>query len=211
MKGAGAKGDVACWSFQAVKTLPAGDGGMVTTNNRKIAEKIKRMSWNGIGRSTWDRSRGKRYTWDYKIHGIGWKYYMNDLTAAIVLAQLKKLKKNIERRKRIAGIYTEKLEKHLMPAPSSGTYQYYVVRTKQRDRMADYLSTKGIATSVHFKPLHLYDFFKDNHTSSFPVANRVWKEFLSLPIHTALTSEDVYYIIRCLKEAIFKFKVKNNK
>jgi perosamine synthetase len=208
VKGAGAKGDVACWSFQAVKTLPAGDGGMVTTNSKQIAEKVKRMSWNGIGRSTWERTQGKHYSWNYEIHGIGWKYYMNDITAAIALSQLKKLAKNIKKRIYIAELYKKELKNYLIPAPRSGTYQYYVVRIKNRDKIADYLSSKKIATSVHYKPLHLFSFFKDCRRTPMPVADSIWNEFLTLPMHTALTGHDVHYIIQNIKEAADKFNRK---
>jgi perosamine synthetase len=207
VEGAGAKSDISCWSFQAVKTLPAGDGGMVTTNSKKVAEKVKRISWNGIGRSTWDRAQGKRYTWNYKIYGLGWKYYMNDITAAIALAQLKKLGGNLKRRTEIAKLYEKGLKGYVIPPPKSGTYQYYVIRVRNRDKIADYLANRGIATSVHFKPLHLYGLFSYCAKASFPVANRIWKEFLTLPMHVALSNDDVRYIIRRTKEAVLKFNM----
>lgn len=201
VKGAGRKGNIACWSFQAVKTLPAGDGGMVTTDNKRVAERIKRMSWMGITRSTWERAKGKRYHWNYKINELGWKCYMNDLTAAIALVQLKKLKKNLEKRKKIGQIYKRELKNYAIPAPESDTYQYYVIRIKNRNKIADYLARKGINTSVHFKPLHLISFFKGCTKKPLEVAERIWKDFLSLPMHVALSEKDVRYIIACIKEA----------
>lgn len=202
-EGVGSKGrNIGCWSFQAVKTLPAGDGGMITTNNREVARKVFHMSWNGIGRSTWDRAKGRRYTWDYRVYGLGWKYYMNDITAAIALQQLKKLKKNLAWRHKIAKIYDEELKDHLIPAPKSGTYQYYVARVKNRDRIADYLATKGVATSVHFKPVHLFPFFKGCTKGPLSVAEKVWKEFLSLPMYVGLTTKDVRYVVKHIKKAV---------
>jgi dTDP-4-amino-4,6-dideoxygalactose transaminase len=97
--GAGTKGDVAVWSFQAVKTMPCGDGGMITLNDEKLYHKLKEMTWFGVS-STYsrvnknDKITGKPgYTWDYEVDKIGYKCYMIDLTAAMCLEQMKKTTK----------------------------------------------------------------------------------------------------------------------
>ena len=90
--GAGQGGDVALWSFQAVKTMPTGDGGMITTNDKELAEKCRELTWFGVS-STWSRASGAKpgYAWDYEIDQLGWKYYMIDLIAALGLSQMTKI------------------------------------------------------------------------------------------------------------------------
>ena len=74
--------NTACWSFHAVKNLATGDGGMITTNNEDIRDKLLALRWCGIDKSTWERSE-KKYGWDYDIETIGYKAHMNDITSSI--------------------------------------------------------------------------------------------------------------------------------
>jgi dTDP-4-amino-4,6-dideoxygalactose transaminase len=204
--GAGTKGDVAVWSFQAVKTMPCGDGGMITTNDKELYEKLVPMTWLGIS-STYSRVRkddgltGKPgYSWDYEVDVLGYKCYMIDLSAAICLEQMKKLPKNLEWRRHIQKCYNEGLEGLIRPPAHSETVQYYCARVPAAERgdMIDYLADKKIHTSVHFKPLHKYSVVKQNR--DYPVADREWRKLLSLPCHPGMTQEDIDYVIYWVKE-----------
>jgi len=204
--GAGTKGDVAVWSFQAVKTMPCGDGGMITTNDKELYEKLVPMTWLGIS-STYSRVRkddgltGKPgYSWDYEVDVLGYKCYMIDLSAAICLEQMKKLPKNLEWRRHIQKCYNEGLEGLIRTPAHSETVQYYCARVPaaERDSMIDYLADKKIHTSVHFKPLHKYSIVKQNR--DYPVADREWRKLLSLPCHPGMTQEDIDYVIYWVKE-----------
>lgn len=204
--GAGTKGDVAVWSFQAVKTMPCGDGGMITTNDKDLYEKLIPMTWLGIS-STYSRVRkddgltGKPgYSWDYEVDVLGYKCYMIDLSAAICLEQMKKLPKNLEWRRHIQKCYNEGLEGLIRTPAHSETVQYYCARVPAAERgdMIDYLSDKKIHTSVHFKPLHKYSLVKQNR--DYSVADREWRKLLSLPCHPGMTQEDIDYIIYWVKE-----------
>ena len=206
--GAGTKGDVAVWSFQAVKTMPCGDGGMITTNDKDLYDKLVPMTWLGIS-STFSRVKkddgltGKPgYSWDYEVDMLGYKCYMIDLQAAICLEQMKKLPKNLELRRHIQKRYNEELSDLIQPPPHSETVQYYCAKVdpNHRDRLIDYLATKKIHTSVHFKPLHLYNVVKDMNQRDYPVANKEWKRLISLPCHPAMTDEDIDYVIYWVKE-----------
>ena len=110
--GAKHKGLISCWSFHAVKNLPAGDGGMITMNDKKLYERAKALSWCGIDKSTFQRS-GKKYSWDYDIKEAGLKAHMNDITACIALEQLKVLKEGNEYRKKLAETYDKYLPKFI--------------------------------------------------------------------------------------------------
>ena len=204
--GAGTKGDVAVWSFQAVKTMPCGDGGMITTNDKELYEKLIPMTWLGIT-STYSRVRkddgltGKPgYSWDYEVDVLGYKCYMIDLSAAICLEQMKKLPKNLEWRRHIQKCYNEGLDGLIRTPAHSETVQYYCARVPAAERsdMIDYLTDKKIHTSVHFKPLHKYSIVKQDR--DYAVADREWRKLLSLPCHPGMTQEDIDYVIYWVKE-----------
>ena len=213
VEGAGKKGDVAVWSFQAVKTMPCGDGGMITTDDYDLYCKVKDMTWFGVS-STWSRAQGTSgkpgYAWDYQVDILGYKYYMIDIMAAICLEQMKKLPAHLERRRYIQSQYNEKLNERMIRPPHSDTVQYYIARipeyrsyapdksggiTASRDGLIDYLGSKNIHTSVHFKPLHKYGILRQTNYRDYPVADNIWESLISLPCHPAMTDEDIDYVI----------------
>ena len=88
----GSIGHINCFSFEAKKNMTTGDGGMLTTNNKKYAERLKALRWYGSAGDTWKRFAGNnKYSWKYDVEYLGWKYNMNDIIASIGLAQFKKL------------------------------------------------------------------------------------------------------------------------
>ena len=209
--GAGQGGDAAVWSFQAVKTMPCGDGGMITSNDKDLIEKCKEMTWFGVS-STWSRTQGRSgkpgYAWDYQVDILGYKYYMIDIMAAICLEQMKKLPANLEFRRHVQKRYNEELHPLFERPPYSDTVQYYCPRLEVkrnyapdrsgfsetgRDDLIDYLADKKIHTSVHFKPLYLYEPLKQNR--KYPVCDEEWLKFITLPCHNRMKEEDIDYVI----------------
>lgn len=199
--GAGKKADITIWSFQAVKTLPTGDGGMITTNDEKVYKRLRTLTWLGVEKSTYERAEGKRYTWDYDItQADGTKSYMNDLTAVIGLGQLERLEEMTAKRRAIQAVYNNafmgRIDELPITIPAySHTVQYYTMKCERRDELSDYLATKGIATSVHFKPLNFMTYWKKAVKRPLPVNDKVWKELLTIPCHDGLTWREVEYII----------------
>tara|TARA_R110000744_G_scaffold33041_1_gene77038 strand:- start:12654 stop:13787 length:1134 start_codon:yes stop_codon:yes gene_type:complete len=204
--GAGQASDIAIWSFQAVKTMPCGDGGMITLNDEKLYHKLKEMTWFGVS-STYSRVAkedtvtGKPgYTWDYEVDKIGYKCYMIDLTATICLEQMKKLPKFLETRRHIQSKYNAELCNEVERPPFTDTVQYYCAKVPAEHRadLIDYLASKNVHTSVHFKPLHKYEIIKKHLThpnKKFPIADKEWLKLISLPVHPAMTEEDIDYVI----------------
>ena len=204
--GAGTKGDIAIWSFQAVKTMPCGDGGMITLNDEKLYHKLKEMTWFGVS-STFSRVAkedtvtGKPgYTWDYEVDKIGYKCYMIDLAAALCLEQMKKLPKNLELRRYIQSRYNKGLCEQVERPPFTDTVQYYCAKVpaEHRANLIDYLASKNVHTSVHFKPLHKYEIIQKHATHpgrEFPIADKEWLRLVSLPVHPGMTEEDIDYVI----------------
>jgi len=213
-EGAGTKGDVAVWSFQAVKTMPTGDGGMITLNDDKLASKLREMLWFGVS-STWSRASDKSgtrpgYAWDYQVNKLGYKYYMIDIIAALGLSQMKKLPQFLDTRRHIQKRYNEELSPIIERPAYSDTVQYYCARLPfkitswapdksgyagyGRDNLISYLADKKIHTSVHFKPLHLYELFNDTK-KQLPVSEEEWVKLITLPCHNGMTDDDIDYVI----------------
>lgn len=187
-------GKISCWSFHAVKNLPAGDGGMITMNSKKLHQRAKALSWCGIDKSTFARTKNK-YSWDYDIKEAGLKAHMNDITATIALCQLKEIKKNNQYRKRLAKEYFKHLPSSVaLPYPSD-TWHLFTIRARNRDKLADYLANNGISTGVHYKPLYDYPIFKGK---KLPNTEKAFKEILTLPMHCDLKIKDVRHICQLI-------------
>ena len=201
--GAGKKADITIWSFQAVKSLPTGDGGMITTNDDKVYEKLRTLTWLGVEKNTFQRAGEKRYTWNYDItQAEGLKAYMNDLTAIIGLGQLHRLDQLTAKRRAIQSVYNEAFRdmKEIKIPMYSHTCQYYTMKCERRDELSDYLAENDIATSVHFKPLNFMTYWKKAEKTELKVNNRVWTQLLSLPVFNTMKWTEVEKVISCVKE-----------
>jgi perosamine synthetase len=140
------------------------------------------------------------YSWDYEVDLMGTKSYMIDINASIALVQMQKLPKHLERRRYIQKRYNDELAGFIETPPWSDTVQYYCARVDPslRGQLIEYLADKKIHTSVHFKPLHKYNVTKQNR--SYPVADTEWLRLISLPVHPAMTEEDIDYVIYWVKK-----------
>ncbi len=189
--------DVAVWSFHAVKTMPAGDGGMVTTNDRQIAERVRSLSSFGMTRRVYERASQGKYDWDYDIlEGGGLKAYMNDITAVLGLGQLARIEQMNARRRFIQAYYNAAFRDlpGVQLPPYSHTVQHYVLRSSNRAELSEFLAQRNIATAVHYKPLSEMTYWKKAVKRPLPVTGRVWPQILTLPVHDALTDEQVVHI-----------------
>ena len=142
----GSIGDLGCFSFHAVKNIATADGGMVTTNNKEFYERIIKMRWLGITKDTFSRDLG-HYSWYYDVIDFGFKYHMNDITAAIGIVQLEKLEDMNNRRREIVEIYNKELREvgDIVPIAIKN-YQFisahnYVIKTAHRDKLNEYLNS----------------------------------------------------------------------
>jgi len=207
----GSIGHVGCFSFHAVKNLATGDGGMITTNNKELYERFKKLRWLGINKDTWTREKKgkaddlKQYTWYYEIEEMGYKCHMNDINAAIGLVQLKKLDEMNQRRRQITEFYNKAfkdidwIETPVEKEYTKSANHNYVIKSKYRDKLNQHLSDKGISTSVHYVPNNFYDIFK-KYKSHTPVTEEVWTKILNLPIYPDMTQDDLDYVIKNIKE-----------
>lgn len=198
------KGDIVVWSFQAVKSLPIFDGGMITTNDEEIYKKLRPMTWVGVEKLTYERVNGGRYTWDYDVKiSNGIKAYMTDVQSVIGLGQLRRLKETNIRRREIQDRYNRAFagQPWFKEPEYSHTVQYYTPEFEDRDGLSEYLGSQGIHTSVHFKPISEFTYWKKAKKNPLPQQDEVWKKLLSLPVHNALTDEDQDYVV----EKVYEF------
>jgi dTDP-4-amino-4,6-dideoxygalactose transaminase len=183
--------------------MPTGDGGMITTDDPDLYEKLLPLIWLGIS-STYSRfadakknaSQKPGLAWDYEVNVLGYKAYMIDLTAALGLSQMKKLPINLSWRRHIQTEYNSRLRSEITRPVWSETVQMYTARVDAilREEFMEYLSSKNIHTSVHYKPLHLHPIIQDQK-ADFVNAGTEWPRMVTLPCHNGMTQEDIDYVI----------------
>ena len=195
-----AGGKLCCWSFQAVKNLGCGDGGMVTMDSESDQVRAKTLAWHGISRSTWDRASGKHYTWDYDVRETGFKGQMNDITAAILSVQIERMGELQTMRRHVAYQYLRKLNGVDVVCNGGRAdlcgWHLFVIKSDRRNELAAYLQERRIVTGVHYRPLHLHTAFAPQ--VPLPVAEHEWQRILSLPMHPQLTQDDVASVCDCI-------------
>jgi dTDP-4-amino-4,6-dideoxygalactose transaminase len=210
----GTLGDITCFSFYATKTLTTGEGGMATTENPELAERMRILSLHGISKDAWKRYTAEG-TWRYDILETGYKYNLTDLQAALGLAQLAKCDAMRERRVAIAKRYSEALspleayEVPSTPEHVQHAWHLYVLQVNaaalriDRSRVIEELKRRGIGTSVHFIPLHLHTLYQQQlgyRSGQFPNAEERFERAISLPIFPGMTEQDTDRVVEALHD-----------
>jgi dTDP-4-amino-4,6-dideoxygalactose transaminase len=201
-----------CFSFYATKNLPVGEGGAITSTDEEFSERLRTMRLHGMSRDAWRRYHHSG-TWRYTVNETGFKANFTDLQAGIARAQLRSLSDWQRRRAEIAARYDRMLAGvpglELPPRPQHDQHAWhlYVVRIHpefghDRDRVATLLAEAGIGTSVHFIPVHHLPYFRrllgPAACARLPVADRVFPQLLTLPLHPQLPESDTERIAEVL-------------
>lgn len=196
--------DMTCFSFHPVKPITTGEGGMVTTNDSDLAERLKRFRSHGIVR----KSSGGG--WFYEINELGYHYRMTDIQAALGSSQIQRIDDFIASRNNQALRYRELLKGleglQLPPeAPAGFTHGYhlFVIRVEDRRGLYDFMISCGIGVQVHYVPVHHHPISNDLRPSEkgWPHADSLYEQILSIPIHPALGEEELETV--CLTVARF--------
>lgn len=207
-KKVGSFGNLGVFSFAGNKVLTTGEGGAITTNSKKIFDKLKLIRSHGrLDRHNYFASITKpNYT------SLGYNWRMSSITAAVGLSQLSKIDKLINLRRKKAKYLSLRLEKfkkiklHKESNATIHTYQLYSIRlsnTNERDHMIQFLAKKGIMSKVFFYPVHLSTFYNKNQNrrnSSLKKTELVSSTILSLPMFPGLKLEEMKYIIDSIGE-----------
>jgi UDP-4-amino-4,6-dideoxy-N-acetyl-beta-L-altrosamine transaminase len=197
--------DAAIFSFHPIKHITTGEGGAVLTNSKKIYEKALRLRQHGIIK------KRSRIQWSYDISEIGFNYRLTDFQCALGISQLKKINKIVSRRRELVSCYNEhfsKMKEIKLPYEKPGTfasYHLYVIRDRENKRndLYNYLRRNGILSQVNYIPIHLLSYYKKNfgyRNGDFLVAEKYFKECLSLPLYFGLTDSQQKEVINRVKE-----------
>ncbi|HCK10702.1 MAG TPA: DegT/DnrJ/EryC1/StrS aminotransferase family protein [Candidatus Latescibacteria bacterium] len=204
---AGALGTIGCFSFHALKNMSTGDGGMLTTDDESVAERVRNVRWMGITRSTYDRFRknGRARAWEYDVDEVGYKFHMNDLNAAIGIVQLGKLESTNAARREVAVQYRSAFE-DVEWIEMLGEKDYaqsanhaFVVLAEDRDRLIEHLAEKGIDGGVHYRPNHLYSVYEP-YRRDLPVTESLWTKMVTLPMYPSMSNDEVLQVIEAVRE-----------
>ncbi len=201
----GSLGTLGSFSFHAVKNLATGDGGMLTFADPEFDSRLRRLRWVGIDKDTWDRSEvDQKYSWYYSVQELGYKYHMNDITAAIGLAQLEKLDGANARRRDIARYYDERfadlacLETPVEKEYTQSARHNYVIKIDHRDDLIAFLRDRHISAGVHYMPNHLYSMYR-GYRANVPVTEEVWLRLVTLPLYPGMTDWDVDRVVHAVR------------
>jgi dTDP-4-amino-4,6-dideoxygalactose transaminase len=205
----GQLGKAACYSFYATKNITTGEGGMLTTDDDKLAARVRTLRLHGMTKDAWKRYGPEGYKhWD--IVEPGWKYNMSDINAALGLAQLKDMGSWLRKRAALVNTYSSELKKAKMLqcfAPNiTSALHLLVVRVPDRDRVMWEMQASGIGVGVHFRAVHRLRYYSKKYRiprSALPVSEKASKEVLSLPLYPTMKFTDVRRVVHAL-ESILK-------
>lgn len=205
--GNGQYADISVFSFHPVKHIATGEGGMLTTNNKYLYDKICHYRTHGI---TKDPTRLEKNDggWYYEMQDLGYNYRLTDFQAALGISQLQRANEGLQRRNEIARYYDEafkSIPEIKIPFRSNDifhAFHLYVIQVPDRKQLYDYLREKGVFSQVHYVPLHLMPYYKKlgNKEGDLPIVEDYYKHCLSLPMYPSLTDEEQQYIIKTIKE-----------
>ncbi|MDR0375471.1 MAG: DegT/DnrJ/EryC1/StrS aminotransferase family protein [Treponema sp.] len=208
---AGTIGDAGVFSFYATKPLATGEGGMVATRHKELADRISIMRSHGIDRTIWSRYTDTRASWRYEVSSPGYKYNLPDILSALGRVQLSRCVELLAMRKRIAAQYDVAFsgdERFIIPATGPGDARHlYPLRLHpsiNRDAFIQTARTLGVGASVHFIPLHTMPYYRNRYgfeDNDLPESFKMFKQEVSLPLWPGMTEEMVDHVIACVRQA----------
>jgi aminotransferase len=195
----GTFGEIGVWSFDAVKLLTTGDGGLIWCRSEALASRMRRNIRLGVGSSGLQRATSSRW-WEIDPATIGRRATMNDVAAAIGLAQVDKLPGFLRRREEIAAVYDTQLSSvpwltlpEKPPARTARFYYWIQMPIEYRDRLAAHLLQRGVYTNFRYWPLHRTQMYGGG--GAFPGADTAAESTLLLPVHQGLSNDEVDRVV----------------
>ncbi len=206
--------DLSIFSFHPVKHIATGEGGMITTNNKKLYKKLKLLRSHGITKNDndfinkTDESLGSNLKinsypkWYMEMQTLGYNYRLTDFQAALGISQLKRANKSLLLRRRIAKKYFNSFKNNDFIINQSNyfeghAYHLYVIQVKDRYGLYNFLRSKKIFTQIHYFPCHLMPFYKKlgHKTGDYPESEKYYSNCISLPMYPTLSNKEQNYII----------------
>jgi dTDP-4-amino-4,6-dideoxygalactose transaminase len=210
----GTIGFATAFSFYTIKNMTTGEGGMLTTDDAVVADRVRHLSLHGMSKDAWKRYSGAG-SWYYEVDAPGFKCNMSDIQAALGIHQLRKLDGFIRARARLAGLYTDafsaipELEVPWVHPDRWHAWHLYVLRWRLdrlglgRNAIIERLRELNVGTSVHFIPIHLHPYYQRTfgyRRGDFPIAEALYERIVSLPLYPAMRDEDAQYVIDCVTD-----------
>lgn len=212
------RSDITVFSFYANKTMTTGEGGMVVTRDEALADRMRVMRLHGISRDAFDRFRSKKPAWFYEVIAPGFKYNLNDMAAAMGRVQLSRINQFYDYRQELASRYHLAFaDLPIIDAPKATNgcthaWHIYAIRLPAhenseavRARFIEYLSDRGIGTSVHYVPLHRHPYWRDTYhlkNGDYPFADAAYRSLVSLPLYTRMTFGDQDRVIEAVEQGL---------
>jgi perosamine synthetase len=217
-KRVGSLSTMTVFSFHPVKHVTTAEGGMVTTNDRGLADKLRRFRNHGIGSD--HRQREKVGSWFYEMVDLGYNYRLSDLQCALGLSQLRKLDQWLARRRTIAAQYDAAFRELPAVRPLAvlpgveHAYHLYVIQLElsrlqaSRAEVFAALRAEGIGVNVHYIPVHFHPYYREHHGTApglCPRAEAAYERILSLPMFPLMTDKDVQDVIDAVHKVVAEY------
>ena len=213
--GNGRYSDITVFSFHPVKIITTAEGGMALTNSDELATRMGLLRSHGITRDPALMTQPMDGPWYYQQVALGFNYRMTDMQAALGTSQMTRLGAYVKRRHEIADRYNQLLADLPLTLPwqhpdSYSAYHLYVIRLQldniQRSHLQvfDALRAKDIMVNLHYIPVHTQPYYQQMgfKQGDYPVAERYYREAISIPMHPSLTQGEQDYVVSSLKEAM---------
>lgn len=205
----GALSDMTTFSFHPVKHITTGEGGMITTNNEKLYERLVLFRSHGITRNEKLMTKNEG-GWYYQQLELGYNYRITDIQCALGVSQMKKLDRFVARRRELVERYNEafkKVDGMICPVQAQGcnnSWHLYVVQVTNRKEVYDKLREAGIYANVHYIPVYKHPYYQENGYADVccPNAEELYAHMLSLPLYPGMTDQEQEYVIKTLYSII---------
>jgi dTDP-4-amino-4,6-dideoxygalactose transaminase len=197
--------DAIVFSFYATKCITTAEGGLVATSRLTLATRMRQMRLHGIDRDAFGRYTTDSTNWEYDVVAAGFKYNLADLNAAIGRVQFRRMEEMRLWRERIALFYDVELEKLNVALPPKGervSHHLYVVGVPNRNEVIEEMYARGVACSVHFKPLHRMTHWGKIAKGLFPGADMAYEGCLSLPIYSTMSIAQAGWVVESLASCL---------
>ena len=203
--GNGVYAQAAIFSFHPVKHIACGEGGMITTNDEKIYQKLLSLRSHGITKNPTELIENHG-GWYHEMQNLGYNYRLNDIVSSLGISQLNRSSKALQKRRLIAADYFNAFKdnskiKMINQEVSGHAYHLFVIQIEQRKELYEYLIERNIFVQVHYIPVHLHPYYqkKGYEKGNFPLAEAYYENCLSLPIFPSLTEEELKFTISTIK------------
>ncbi len=209
--GSGKWSTASIFSFYATKNITCGEGGAIATNDNKLAKKLKKIRAFGLSQTALEKYKSKKHN-EIDMQDLGINAKLPDLLSFLLIPQIKSIKKNLLKRKKIYKNYISLLKNVNVDIPKiskncSSAFHIFVIALKnnKRDKIINYLKKKNIGCSIHYKPVHQLTYYKKKYKlkdQSFPISTKWGANCITLPFHLKLTFKEQNQVIKVLKKSL---------